>query len=160
MKLTDDESYYYLQCLVDIKQDALVQSMKKNIQHGCITTYSHCERVTYYSFWFANRLHLRMESRSLIRGAFLHDFYLYDWHEKDSSHRLHGFHHSATALKNASGRFVLNDVEKNIIYSHMWPLNISRVPKTREAVVVCMVDKLCSMGEIFRKGSTSKPDMH
>jgi uncharacterized protein len=87
----------------------------------------------------------------LVLGAFLHDFYLYDWHESNPSHRLHGFHHPKSALKNACCRFKLNEVEKNIIYSHMWPLTITKIPKTPEAVIVVIMDKICSIQEIFFK---------
>lgn len=153
MRLTDAESSYFQQCLADMKENALVQSMKKSIQHGCTSTYSHCEHVAYCSYRLANCLHLSVDSRSLIRGAFLHDFYLYDWHVKDPSHRLHGFRHPAFALNNACDHFELNNVEKNIIYSHMWPLTLSKIPKTREAIVVGIVDKLCSIQEIFNKCS-------
>ena len=41
----------------------------------------------------------------------------------------------------------LNDKERNIIRSHMWPLTITAVPACREAVIVCIADKWCSLVE-------------
>lgn len=43
--------------------------------------------------------------------------FLYDWHQKDPSHRLHGFHHPKTALGNAQRDYHLNWKEK--ISSHV-----------------------------------------
>ena len=35
---------------------------------------------------------------TLIKGAMLHDFYLYDWHAQDNGeHRWHGYHHAEKA---------------------------------------------------------------
>ena len=78
---------------------------------------------------------------------------LYDWHEKDDSHRWHGFSHAHTALLNASTRFSLTDKEKDIIAHHMWPLNLTKVPRSREALLVCLVDKYCSTVETLTKRS-------
>ena len=45
----------------------------------------------------------------------------------------------------------INDKEKEIIETHMWPLTITKFPKSIEAKIVCIADKLCSSKEtIFR----------
>ena len=43
-------------------------------------------------------LHIRCSRRELIRGALLHDYFLYDWHipDKENPHKLHGFYHPGT----------------------------------------------------------------
>lgn len=126
--------------------------MKRFIQHGHISTYEHVLSVTRLSFYLNRRLHLGASDSELVRGAFLHDFYLYDWHNSNSHERLHGFHHPAVALKNALQRYTLSPVEQNIIKSHMWPLTLFSVPKYRAAVIVCLADKICSTYEtIVRK---------
>lgn len=118
-------------------------------QHGNTAVYWHSIRVAYYSLCLAEFLHLTRHKEELIYGALLHDYFLYDWHEKDKSHRLHGFHHPRTALKNASEDFTLSELEKNIILRHMFPL--IPVPPTRmESWIVCLVDKGCSIYEIIR----------
>lgn len=126
--------------------------MKHFIQHGRISTYEHAASVTRLSFYLNRRLHLGAPDSELVRGAFLHDFYLYDWHDSTSHERLHGFHHPAVALKNAMQRYTLSPVEQNIIKSHMWPLTLFSVPKCRAAAIVCLADKICSAYEtVMRK---------
>ena len=81
-------------------------------------------------------------------GALLHDFYLYDWHDDDGgSHRLHGFTHPEQARQNAVEVFDIDEKEQEIIRTHMWPLTLSAIPKSREAAIVCLADKWCSLQE-------------
>lgn len=153
MKIGKKDLKYIQDCIQDIKQEISTGKMKECIQHGDTTTYQHCELVTVCSYMFVKKLRLKVDKRSLVRGAFLHDYYLYDWHEKDASHKWHGYHHADKALENASRLFDLNELEKHIIYCHMWPLNISRIPRRKEAIIVCLVDKYCSTIEVFKKNN-------
>ena len=98
--------------------------------------------------WNVNR-------RELIRGALLHDYFLYDWHEKNAGHRFHGFIHAGRALQNARKDFKLTIREENIILRHMFPLNVVP-PMCKEAWLVCLADKICASketvaGRIHRK---------
>ena len=124
-----------------------VQRMREYIQHGSVTTYQHCKNVALVSFWLNRRLHLHADETSLAVGALLHDFYLYDWHDSSQHIHLHGFHHPSTALANAEKYYSVNDKERNIIKSHMWPLTITAIPRCREALIVCIADKWCSAQE-------------
>lgn len=66
------------------------------IQHGDVTVYTHVTSVARASLSFAERLGrvgVSVDRASLLRGALLHDYFLYDWHDSDPSHRLHGFRH-------------------------------------------------------------------
>ena len=95
-----------------------------------------------------DKFDIKVDKRSLVRGALLHDYFLYDWHDDDPSHRLHGFTHAERALKNASNDFALNDIEKDMIYCHMFPLNISRVPRYNESLILCVADKISALKKI------------
>lgn len=150
MKLKAFEKEIFDSYINDLELSESVLQMIRYIQHGRITTYAHCKSVAYYSYWLCIHLHLKLDTRSVSRGALLHDFYLYDWHEPDISHRLHGFYHPEKALKNARKHFKLNLIEADIIAKHMWPLTITKLPKYRETFIVCMVDKLCSLAEILK----------
>jgi len=149
MKLSMAKNNYFQKCLREVSSSDRALQMKQYVQHGNTSTYAHCQRVATFSYRISQLFHLKVDTKSLICGAFLHDFYLYDWHESSEDHRLHGFHHPAVALKNAQQDFCLNEIEKNIISSHMWPLTLTRLPRCMEAVLVCIADKLCSIGEIF-----------
>lgn len=66
-----------------------------------------------------------------------------------SPHKLHGFYHPGRALKNAQQEYQLTPRERDIIKKHMWPLTISAMPMCREAWIVTMADKWCSLMETF-----------
>lgn len=121
---------------------------KQFIQHGDVSVYEHCINVAFFSLYLAKRFNLSVDRQSLVRGALLHDYFLYDWHEDDPSHRLHGFHHARRALENACRDFPLNQREKDIIVKHMFPLNL-RPPRYKESALVCAADKCCALLETF-----------
>ena len=130
--------------------DSRVVSMKNCTQHGNVSVFAHSAAVAAYSMRFAKYLGLKVDKRSLIRGALLHDFFLYDWHETNNvGDGLHGFVHPVTASKNAMRFFKLNMRELDIIRKHMWPLTLTKFPKYTESWLVCAADKYCSLLETF-----------
>ena len=134
--------------LSDILKNGHVKRMKGFIQHGRVSTYDHCKSVTRLSYRINRALHLHADEGRLLRGAMLHDFYLYDWHHYDGgTHRLHGFHHAEVAARNARNLLHVDGKEAEIIRTHMWPLTITKVPRSREAWIVCLADKVCSVRE-------------
>ena len=131
-------------------ETAEVRQMDEYIQHGTTTTLTHCHNVAWLCFLVNEYLHLKAKEKELVEAAFLHDFYLYDWHDTgDGSHRLHGYRHADRACDNAVKVFSVNKEIQKIIKCHMWPLNISRLPLTRAALIVCLADKYCSTIETF-----------
>ena len=122
---------------------------KAAMQHGCTTIYQHSIHVAYVSLFLMEKWHIPLDEISLVKGALLHDYFLYDWHENDASHRLHGFHHPNTALRNALRDYKLNKREENMIARHMFPLT-PIPPGCREAWLVCLADKWCAMKETLR----------
>lgn len=124
-----------------------IAEMHKFTQHGSVSTHAHVLRVARTAWGWAHALRLPISDDELLRGAVLHDYYLYDWH--DPVNKGHATQHPLRALRNAEADFELTDKERNIISAHMWPLPPSRIPKTREAWLVCFADKWCSLVETF-----------
>ena len=119
------------------------------VQHGDVSVYEHVVAVAAESCRMADALArhgIAVDRPSLVRGALLHDYFLYDWHDPDPSHRLHGFRHPFFALRNAEDDFTLDERERNIIVRHMFPL-VPVPPTCREAWIVCGADKLVALRE-------------
>ena len=126
-----------------------VKDLRRYSQHRGNTTFGHVRHVALSSFRLSQRLHLNVDEKSLARGAMLHDYYLYSTKDVDISAYRHGTGHPVTALKNAQKIFDLNAKEENIILSHMWPLTITRLPRSKEAWLVCLTDKYCALSEML-----------
>ena len=136
--------------LSEIRSSKNVQKMNNFIQHGSVSTFEHCENVAKISYLIDKCFLLHSDMNVLLTGAMLHDFYLYDWHEEgDGSHHFHGFTHAKRALENAKKEFNIDDETGHVIYCHMWPLNLERLPMSKEAWIVCIADKIVSLQESF-----------
>lgn len=142
----------------DILESYNFRKTEKYMQHGSVSVRRHCLSVAECSIligeWLKER-GISYHEREMVRGALLHDYFLYDWHGRvgGDHKRLHGFFHPAVALRNAGREYELTDRERDIIAKHMWPLTI-KPPACREAWIVTAADKYCSMRETLfcRKG--------
>ena len=117
--------------------------------HRPFTTLEHSIRVAQIAYNWSIRLErtIKLDTQAITRGALLHDFFLYDWHHmRPDGARWHGFRHPRIACQNAERCFSLSEKEKDIILSHMWPLTVRR-PRSREAFLVMMADKMASIQE-------------
>ena len=130
----------------DILDSDSINQEKSFIQHGKTSVFTHSFNVACISIAIAVVLGIKINERHTVRGALLHDYFLYDWHEKNAGHRFHGFTHPGTALKNAQEDFRLTPVEQNIIARHMFPL-CPIPPRCREAWLVCVADNYCALLE-------------
>ena len=130
-----------------LRSDNFLRS-ERYIQHGNVSVMRHSISVAKHSLLLAKHLGIQCNKRDLIRGALLHDYFLYDWHSKEHGglHNLHGFYHPGIALKNAKKEYRLNRRQSDIIKKHMWPLTVVP-PRCREAWIVTMADKYCSLME-------------
>lgn len=137
-----------LYCLHTLSKESKLREMEEYTQHGDTSCLKHTIAVAYYSIMFAEFMGIRYKKRDLIRGALLHDYFLYDWHKSET--KFHGFTHSGTALLNADRDFALSETEREIIKKHMFPLTLMP-PMCRESWIVCMVDKACSLYETFKR---------
>lgn len=136
------------QVIKEISEQGRFLEEKDAFQHGDTTVYEHSIHVAYKSLEIARAWHLKVDEASLIRGALLHDYFLYDWHNADEGHDLHGFTHPYRALQNAREDFDINKIEENIIVRHMFPLT-PIPPKYKEAWIVCLADKYVASKETY-----------
>lgn len=144
----------------DILASKNFRSSAKNIQHGNVSVMKHSMKVAYASLWLSKKLHIKCEEKDLVRGALLHDYFLYDWHDEEHCglKNLHGFYHPGVALKNASAEYDLSSREKDIIKKHMWPLTVVP-PLCREAWLVTAADKYISTVEtVAMRGNRKKAE--
>ena len=133
----------------DILDSPKYRASDKNTQHGGVSVMEHSISVACMCVRLAKISHIKHDYSSLVRGSLLHDYFNYDWHEKDHG-RLHGYRHADKALINASNDYAINPTEANMIARHMFPLNI-RPPRNREAILLCIADKICAVKETFSK---------
>jgi len=109
-----------------------------NCKHHGITRLEHSLRVSYFSYKICKKLHLN--AKETAEAGLLHDFFTNDEMTKRQN-KLSVFIHPKKSLKNASYHFDLSEMQKDIIYSHMFPLIPNRPPKYLESWLVSFVDK-------------------
>ncbi len=134
----------------DILTNEHYQIQKNFMQHGKTSVLAHEMNVTIQALRIANKLKIKVDERSLVRGSLLHDYFLYDWHIPDKTHRLHGFTHAKTAMNNAQKEFTLNEIERNMILTHMFPMNL-KIPKYKESIILCISDKIVATKETIKR---------
>ena len=133
----------------ELESEGRFAMTRRFVQHGGVTVYEHCVRVAVLSCRLAAALGWEVDLGALVRGALLHDYFLYDWHDR-APDRWHGFTHPRRALENASRDFALNGTERDLIAHHMFPF-VPAPPHHREGWVVTLADKYCTLREVFMR---------
>lgn len=136
--------------LIKLSKQTKILTLDEYKQHRDTSCFMHSIAVAYYSMRLVERLNINCDMESLIVGALLHDYFLYDWHIPSKTHRLHGFTHPKKALYNAKQDWPLNQIEEDIIEKHMFPLTLVP-PIYKESLIVCLMDKYCATLEIIKK---------
>ena len=142
MQKSKDEFYSLVQDIIDNED---FNKLADDLHHG-ITRYDHLVRVAYYSFLVSKFLKLNYVETT--RAALLHDFYSNE--ELKGNGGLKKLRvHPNVALNNSLKYFELDNVQKDIIKSHMFPCTLS-IPKYKESWLVSGVDKIVSTYEMVR----------
>lgn len=149
MVFLDDTNWNsFCSCVEDLLGTEEVRSMRTIPHHPCCNCYEHSVFVAYVAFRLARRFGL--DYCMAARCGLLHDLYLYNAREKGSHPGNQCFYHPVAAARNAGilcGG--LSEKEENIILSHMWPLS-RYLPRSREAAVVSLADKMCATVEVVQ----------
>jgi uncharacterized protein len=132
----------------EITESEQYKRTKELRQHGNVTVFEHSLSVAETSLKLSKKLHIKVDEESMVKVALLHDYFLYDWHDKNHP-RLHGFRHASFAANNAMRDFGLTKKEYKAIRSHMFPLNL-RIPTSREALLLTIADKYCAAHETIK----------
>lgn len=141
------ELYFFAR---DILESYNFNTEKQYKHHKFSTTYQHSIHVANISLELVRKYNIKnISKKELIRGALLHDYYLYNWHNVDEKwHKPHAYKHPKIAENNAIRDFNITKKEKDIILKHMWPLTI-KLPKYKESWIVMIADKIATFIERF-----------
>lgn len=147
------EEIQLLKEFVSIVRDILhldeFKRMKKYRHHVKGSLYDHSVKVAFLCFKHHKKFGLKTDIVDFVRGAMLHDFYLYDLHGENSSHKFHWFRHPNAALKNAMEKFSpLTYTQRDMIKHHMFPLT-PVPPTTKAGWLVCFYDKIAAISDRF-----------
>lgn len=141
-----DRQYMYI--VKDILSNEEFNKLSNIIHHG-LDRKSHSVRVSYYSYKISKLL--GFDYISTARAGLLHDFFFENNKESNLNTKIKTLvNHPKYALKNASEEFTLNEIEKDIIVSHMFPISL-KPSKYVEGWVVNFVDDAVALSEICYK---------
>lgn len=98
-----------------------------------------------FTSWISFRLCtlLGLDAESAARAALLHDF-----RDADSKENKRLSKHSRRASFEAANTFSLSKKEAAIIKTHMWPICPTLIPRSREAWIVSIADKVSCLCEL------------
>ncbi len=126
----------------DIINNPNFRELDNEMHHG-ISRFGHSYRVAEGVYKITKKLHFRYKEAT--RAALLHDFYFnYQLEENGDVKNL--VEHPNMALLNASKYYELNEMQKNMIASHMFPLS-KVLPKYKESICITIVDKVVAIYE-------------
>lgn len=140
----------FYDCVSDIIDCDELARLKEITHHISTTRFQHCINVSYYSYLICRKFSL--DARSAARAGLLHDLFYYsrkDYNNTKTKNQLsHSQLHSFVAVENAERLIDINELERDIIEKHMWPVT-KKLPKYKESYIITMVDKYCAVLEYF-----------
>lgn len=139
----------FLEIIEPLLENENLCELNKVTHHYHTTRLRHSFYVAYVSYKLAKKYNL--DAVSTARAGILHDFFL---ENRDEIHEMkkgsHSEVHPKIALENAKGLTNVNELEEDIILSHMFMTCIkSPVPRYKESFIVSMVDIYCAVSEFF-----------
>lgn len=153
--MTEGEDKEFKELIQEIVSTEEFKKMKQYKHHRGGNTYDHSIRVAYLCYRYYKRHNSKVNVNELIRGALLHDYFLYDRHDKSNPDYvcglIHGLVHPKRALANATRAYPnLTKTERDVIKRHVFPLT-PIPPKTRCGWLVCFYDKVVAICDYCNK---------
>lgn len=136
MKYYDDKKYMAI--VSDLLAMPEIQKLSMYEQHHYASRLAHVIDVSYASYKLARMFGL--DYTSVARAGILHDFYYYDWHADGMTMSEHARKHPVVALSNAKKVTHINNVEEDIILTHMYPVGNGPRPRYKESWLLDSVD--------------------
>ena len=134
----------YLEHVLPILQNRKFQQLGRYTHHFWTNRLMHSLNVSYLSWRMAQMF--GCDESVAARAGLLHDFCLYDFHEKTPTGEHQAFYHPKVAAKNSKEVFQISEREWNAILSHMFPLG--PLPRNKEAWIITVADKVCALTEV------------
>ena len=145
IKISKEVEKQYRKEVEQIINNKDFQKLRYYKQHNWSDRLMHSINVSYLSWMMAK--HLGCDTKAAARAGLLHDFCLYDFHEKSADGEHQAFLHPKVAAENSMEHFDISEKERDAILSHMFPLG--PLPKSREAWLITIADKVCAAAELF-----------
>lgn len=155
--IDDEEFFAFVRGVIDTGR---LREAANHVQHGATSTLLHCIAVAYEANALARRFGLSAARQNEVRrAALLHDYYLYDWHDGEKWHRLHGLRHGRFAAENARADYPdLTPDEETAIRRHMFPLTLMP-PTSAVGWIVTLADKRCALRETRARSQDPYPEL-
>ena len=131
----------YLEIINDIIDNEDFKKLQNEKHHYCTNRYDHSCNVALKTYKLCKKL--KLDYVSATRAALVHDFF-YD--EDFPSHSKKVLHHYKHAIINASKIIDLDEKQKAMIASHMFPVG-GKIPRSKEAIVLDLCDDAVSIKE-------------
>lgn len=139
----------FVRLIQDMIHSEEFKEMKKYRHHIKGSLYDHSVKVAYLCFKHHSRFGTKIDLKEFVRGALLHDYYLYDLHDESISHKFHWFKHPSKALENALNKYpALTETQQDMIKHHMFPIT-PIPPATKAGWLVCFYDKVAAISDRF-----------
>ena len=148
MTITREEKQHLEDIYQSFLHDERILRMKEISMHRGSNCYIHSFKVAKLAIKRALR-HNKGNLYTILLAAILHDYYLYDWRVDKSKMKHHMGNHPYIAAENAERDFGIHEPIKRAIQSHMWPVNFTDYPKTKEARIISNADKTIYLREII-----------
>jgi uncharacterized protein len=129
----------------DIINNEQFQKLDTELHHG-ISRLNHSIRVAKYTYKISKKL--KWDFKKVTRAALLHDFF-FDAQLESFGIAKTWCKHPEISIQNARQYFEIDEVQENIIISHMFP-SCKIMPKYKSSWLVTCVDKCVSFYEMYR----------